>query len=182
MLAVVGAAVAATAALAVLDYLRPAEDRTHLGGFVQTVLDGGAWDVVGRKLEANLRILANNRPLTILAIAGVALVVLLLARPVRSAITSPGGGRFSWLSAGARLSELGDVVPMLRPGFVALAVALVLAATGTLGYPALGIVAVLAVATLATLAATWVGGLVTRSRPRVASSLVTGAILALVLL
>lgn len=124
VLAVVGAAVAATAALAVLDYLRPAEDRTHLGGFVQTVLDGGAWDVVGRKLEANLRILANNRPLTILAIAGVALVVLLLARPVRSAITSPGGGRFSWLSAGARLSELGDVVPMLRPGFVALAVAL----------------------------------------------------------
>lgn len=124
VVAVVLAGVAAVSTLAFVDYLRPPEDRTHLGRFVATVLDGGAWDVIMRKLEANLRILANNRPLTILAITGVALVVFVLARPVSKAITSPGGGRFAWLSSGAPISQMGDVAPMLRPGLVALAVAL----------------------------------------------------------
>lgn len=121
---VLGGAALATAALAVADYLRPAEERTHLGMFVETTLNGGAWDVIYRKLEANLRILANNRPLTILAITGVALVVFVLARPVRRAITSPGGGRFSWLSSGAPISQMGSLTPMLGPGLVALGVAL----------------------------------------------------------
>ena len=121
---VLGGAVLATAAFAFVDYLRPPSERSHLGRFVATTFDGGAWEVVLRKLEANLRILANNRPLTILAITGVALVVFVLARPLKTAITSPGGGRFSWLSSGAPISQMGTVAPMLRPGLVALAVVL----------------------------------------------------------
>ncbi|PFG20961.1 hypothetical protein ATL40_2580 [Serinibacter salmoneus] len=124
ILLVLAAAVAAVTAFAMADYLRPEDERSHLGRFVETVLDGGAWDVVARKLEANLRILANNRPLTILAITGVALVVLLLARPLRSAINAPRGGKFGWLSSGAPLSQMGQVAPMLRPGLLALAVCL----------------------------------------------------------
>ncbi|MBN8883271.1 MAG: hypothetical protein J0H73_13270, partial [Salana multivorans] len=114
----------AVGGFAFLDYLRPPASRSHLGRFVETLLDGGAWDVVLRKLEANLRILANNRPLTILALAGVLLVVFVLARPVSKALTEPGGGRFGWLSGGAPISQMGDVTPMLRPGLVALAVAM----------------------------------------------------------
>ncbi|GMA33408.1 hypothetical protein [Litorihabitans aurantiacus] len=121
---VLGGAVVATLAFAAIDYLRPPSERSHLGRFIETLLDGGAWEVVLRKLEANLRILANNRPLTILAITGVALVVFVLARPLKTAITSPGGGRFSWLSSGAPISQMGTVAPMLRPGLVALAVVL----------------------------------------------------------
>lgn len=121
---VLGGAVVATLAFAAVDYLRPPNQRSHLGRFIETLLDGGAWEVVLRKLEANLRILANNRPLTILAITGVALVVFVLARPLKTAITSPGGGRFSWLSSGAPISQMGTVAPMLRPGLVALAVVL----------------------------------------------------------
>jgi hypothetical protein len=121
---VLGGAVVATLAFAAVDYLRPPNERSHLGRFIETLLDGGAWEVVLRKLEANLRILANNRPLTILAITGVALVVFVLARPLKTAITSPGGGRFSWLSSGAPISQMGTVAPMLRPGLVALAVVL----------------------------------------------------------
>lgn len=124
ILLVLGAAAAAVTAFAMADYLRPEDERSHLGRFVETVLDGGAWEVIARKLEANLRILANNRPLTILAITGVALVVLLLARPLRSAIHAPRGGKFGWLSSGAPLSQMGQVAPMLRPGLLALAVCL----------------------------------------------------------
>lgn len=121
---VLGGAALATAAFAVIDYQRPVAQRSHLGRFVETVLDGGAWEVVVRKLEANLRILANNRPLTILAIAGIALVVFVLARPVRRAITAPSGGQYAWLSSGAPISRMGSVTPMLGPGLVALAIAM----------------------------------------------------------
>ena len=119
---VLGGAVVATGLFAYVDYLRGPEQRTHLGGFVATLLDGGAFDVVLRKLEANLRILANNRPLTILAITGIALVVFVLARPIRTVITSPGGGKFAWLSSGAPISQMATTTPMLKPGLVALAV------------------------------------------------------------
>lgn len=62
-----------------------------------------------------------------------------------------------------------------------LLLAVVLALTGALAYPALGIVAVLAVATAATVVGTSLGALATRSRPQLVSSFVTGAILTLVL-
>lgn len=44
------AGVALVGGIAVLDWLRPAAERTHLGVFVQRVVDGSAWETVARKL------------------------------------------------------------------------------------------------------------------------------------
>ena len=123
LVAVLGAGVAVVTGFAVLDWLRPADERTHLGRFVDTVLDGGLGGVIARKLNQNLANLGGSW-LTLLAIAGIALVVLVLARPVRDAASAPDGGTFRWLSSGAPLSSLGDEAPMLRPGVIALAVTL----------------------------------------------------------
>jgi len=120
-LVVVGAGVI-TMLIAFLDWLRPPGSRTHLGRFFADVLDGDMWPVIGRKLDQNLTILLGNRPLTILAICGVLLVVLVLIRPVKETITSPGGGEYAWLSHGAPISAMAKEVPMLGPGLVALAV------------------------------------------------------------
>ena len=114
----------ASVALAFVDWLRPPADRTHLGRFFQTVLDGGLWEVIWRKLDQNISIVFGNRPLTILAICGVLTVVYVLARPIRTALSSPRGGEFAWLSAGNPISLMGRDAPMLKPGLVALAVAL----------------------------------------------------------
>ncbi|RTE49184.1 DMT family transporter [Actinobaculum sp. 352] len=45
------------AALAIVDWLRPAESRTHLGRFVQFIIDGELTDVISRKLATNIRLL-----------------------------------------------------------------------------------------------------------------------------
>jgi hypothetical protein len=95
------------AGLSVLDWLRPPAERTHLGRFVQTLIDGGAWPVVQRKLNQNLRILVTSWLSALLPFA-VAFVALVLARPV------------SW---GVRPLQLAyDRVPVLRPGLIAFAV------------------------------------------------------------
>lgn len=47
-------------AVAVLDYLRPEAAQTHLGRFVGQVLDGTAWRIVDRKLDANLHLLTHS--------------------------------------------------------------------------------------------------------------------------
>ena len=44
--------------LGLLDWLRPAESRSHLGRFVQTAIHGGAWDIINRKLEQNITLLS----------------------------------------------------------------------------------------------------------------------------
>jgi hypothetical protein len=122
-LAILGAGAAVVVSFAVIDWLRPADAQTHLGRFVQTVLDGGVLPVITRKAGQNFAILFGS-PLTLLAIGGIALVVLVLGRPLRALASAPDGGAFGWLSAGAPLTQLGTDAPMLRPGLVALAVAL----------------------------------------------------------
>lgn len=102
--------VAVLLGLSVLDWARPPGERTHLGQFVQTALDGGAWPVIRRKAEQNLRILL--KPIALPLPAAVAFVVFVLARPV---------------SCGARPLQLAyDRSPVLRQGLVALAVLLTL--------------------------------------------------------
>ena len=60
-LLVVGAVtMGAAVAIAVADWMRPAEARTHLGRFVQSVADGDLFDVVGRKLSTNIRLLSAS--------------------------------------------------------------------------------------------------------------------------
>lgn len=51
--------------IAVLDYLRPADQQTHLGRFVGQVLDGSALTVVQRKAGSNINLLLHS-PLTLL--------------------------------------------------------------------------------------------------------------------
>jgi len=66
--------------LATLDWLRAPADRTHLGRFVETLLDGGALDVVGRKVSANLSVLTGNPQGLLVPIAAL-FVALVLLRP-----------------------------------------------------------------------------------------------------
>lgn len=121
VLAVLGGAAVLALSFAVLDWLRPPAERSHLGRFVETVLDGGLWGVITRKLEQNL---ANffGSSLTFLAIGGTVLVVVVLSRPLRQAARR-GGDAYGWL-AGGELPPLERDALMLEPGMVALAVAL----------------------------------------------------------
>ena len=90
-----------------LDWLRPTESRSHLGRFVQTALDGGAWDVVLRKLEQNVALLFGA-PLLLLVPVGLVLLAAILARP---------GSR-----AAAPLRRSFERVPLLRSGLIAVLV------------------------------------------------------------
>jgi hypothetical protein len=73
---ILGLAVLAVGAVAVLDWLRPAADRTHLGRFVEQVLTGEAWTVISRKADANLGILTRSPLAWMLPVAIVAAVWL----------------------------------------------------------------------------------------------------------
>jgi len=140
--AVLLGAVAITAAFAVTDWLRPVESRTHLGGFVQTVIDGGLWPVVARKISANLHIIANNLPLTLLTLAGMAFMVAVMVRPVRRMLLSPDGGRYAWLSRGTALNRLTVAAPTLVPALAATATALIVGFAvndSGISIPALGV-------------------------------------------
>ncbi|WP_344856593.1 hypothetical protein [Planomonospora alba] len=77
------AGVALIGAIAVADWSRPAERRTHLGAFVQQVLDGEAATVVARKFTAMVGITVGNWPLTLLTLVALAFLFLVLARPSR---------------------------------------------------------------------------------------------------
>ncbi|MGJ6965224.1 hypothetical protein ACSDR0_25270 [Streptosporangium sp. G11] len=68
-------------AIAVVDWLRPADQRTHLGAFVQQVLDGEAWTVVGRKFGAMIGVTVGNWSLSLLTLVALAFLFLVLDRP-----------------------------------------------------------------------------------------------------
>jgi hypothetical protein len=109
-LAVVVGTVALLALVAVGDWLRSPASRTHLGRFVQTVLDGGGWDVVSRKAAQNLDIVTS---------APVQLVLPFLAVAVGVALARPARWHLDPLAVGYARS------PALRPAMGALAVLLV---------------------------------------------------------
>jgi hypothetical protein len=77
LVAVLAAAVLAVTAVAVLDWRRPPEERTHLGRFVEQVLTGEAWTVISRKAQANLDILLGSPLAWMLLVAAVAAFWLL---------------------------------------------------------------------------------------------------------
>ena len=93
--------------LGLLDWLRPAESRSHLGRFVQTAIDGGAWDVISRKLDQNMSLLFGN-PLSLLIPIGFAVLAYVLARPASQ--------------AAAPLRRSFGRVQLLRPGLIAILV------------------------------------------------------------
>lgn len=69
--------------IAVADWRRPADQRTHLGAFVQQVLDGEAWTVVGRKFGAMIGVTVGNWSLSLLTLVALAFLFLVLDRPSR---------------------------------------------------------------------------------------------------
>ncbi|RBY78793.1 hypothetical protein DQ238_12115 [Geodermatophilus sp. TF02-6] len=120
--AVLGLAVAAVGTLAVLDWLRPPAQRSHLGRFVEQLLTGQAVTVVSRKAQANLDVLVGSRLSWLLPVALVAAVWLV--RPGQR----PGG--WPWRRLPGRLRGPGllrgraDLLPAgdlaaLRAGLLA---------------------------------------------------------------
>ncbi|MGL5867370.1 MAG: hypothetical protein ACRCYX_16120, partial [Dermatophilaceae bacterium] len=124
-----------------LDWLRDPGRRSHLGRFIQAILDGSADDIVRRKAEQNLDILLSNAPLTLLVPAALLFVIVVLARPT------------SWGSRA--LGSAFEQAPTLRAGLIALVVALsigFLLNDSGVAIPAVG--ATLAVPLLVSVAAT----------------------------
>ncbi len=110
LLLVAVAVVAVFFLVAGADWLRPASSRTHLGRFVQAIIDGNALDIVIRKGEQNIDILLGNAPLTLLVPAALLFVIYVLARPT------------SWGSRAMQRSY--DQAPTLRAGLIALLITL----------------------------------------------------------
>lgn len=48
------------AVVSVADWLRGPASWTHLGAFVQSVIDGHAWEIIARKLSVNIRLLGSS--------------------------------------------------------------------------------------------------------------------------
>ena len=99
LVAVLAAAVVAVGTVAVLDWMRPPADRSHLGRFVEQVLTGEAWTVISRKGQANLDILLRSPLAWMLPVAIVAAVWLVrpggLLRSRRRGAGAAGAGGLS---------------------------------------------------------------------------------------
>jgi hypothetical protein len=109
---IASATVALIVLVAVADWLRAPAERTHLGRFVQTALDGGAWAVLRRKALQNLEILTSS-PMTMALPVLAALLVWALARPRRFGLTG--------------LEVAYRQLPLLRHGLAALGIMLAIA-------------------------------------------------------
>ncbi|MGK5174018.1 hypothetical protein [Geodermatophilus sp. CPCC 205761] len=123
MAAVLALAVVAVGTLAVLDWQRPAADRSHLGRFVDQVLTGEAWTVVSRKASANVDILLGSPLAWLLPVALVAAVWLV----------RPGGRLPGPLRGPGLLRGRGDLLApgdraVLRAGLLAGALSLAVGA------------------------------------------------------
>ncbi|SNS34146.1 hypothetical protein SAMN04488107_2286 [Geodermatophilus saharensis] len=116
--AVLAAGVVAVGTLAVLDWTRPADERSHLGRFVEQLLTGEAWTVVSRKGQANLDILLGSALAWVLPVALVAALWLVRGRRLRGyGLLRDGGSGLAPADAA-----------VLRSGLVAAALSLALGA------------------------------------------------------
>lgn len=120
---------------AVLDWLRPAAARTHLGAFVQQVLDGEGLDVVARKLSQNIGGIVTSPP-ALAATAAAAVLIwaglrwrVIPTEPVREAVRAEPllgaalAGVCTTLALGFAVNDSGILVPLVG---LALAIPLVL--------------------------------------------------------
>ena len=126
LVAVVAAGVL-VALVAVADWLRPADARTHLGDFVESVVSGEAGAVVGRKLAQNVANLGSP-PLLVIAVATVVLVVV--ARWVRWRPVPDGAVVLRGAVVMAVVGFLANDSGLVIPAFVALVLAPLLVAAG----------------------------------------------------
>lgn len=126
MLALVCAG-ALAALVAVLDWLRPAASRTHLGEFAESVFSGEAGAVIGRKLGQNVSNLGSP---ALLAVAGASVVLVVVAR--RLGWRPRPAGALVLLGAAA-LAVVGFVANdsgLVIPAFLALVLGPLLVADG----------------------------------------------------
>jgi len=72
---------AAVSGIALLDWARPPGQRSHLGRFVQQILDGDAGAVLQRKIDANLSSLTRTPPLAVLVPVLVVVLAVIVVRP-----------------------------------------------------------------------------------------------------
>lgn len=107
ILIIAAGTIVAVVLISVGDWLRPPADRTHLGRFTQTVIDGGAWQVVARKAAANWSILTSSFLTVLLPFAAV-FVALFLMRP--------------GVWGAAALQRTYEYAPALRHGLISLIV------------------------------------------------------------
>jgi hypothetical protein len=103
---------AVLAVISLADWMRPVDDQTHLGRFVQTLIDGGAWQVVERKGSQNLRILVSNWLLSLVLAVAAVFIAFTLFRPNAFGVSA--------------LQNAYDRHPALRPGLISLLVLLVI--------------------------------------------------------
>ncbi|HZX09116.1 hypothetical protein [Kribbella sp.] len=83
VLAVIVGAIVAVVGIALLDWSRPPGSRSHLGNFVQQVIDGGAGSTLRRKLDANVQSFTDRPLLAVLVVVIVLLTAVLVIRPER---------------------------------------------------------------------------------------------------
>ncbi len=129
---VLGVSALLAVSFSVLDWLRPAEERSHLGNFIETVLDGGLVSVITRKAGQNLTNLFGST-LTLMALAGVVVLVVVIARPLgrggsgddERLTRAKALSGYDWLRPRATRLLTRDAV-MLKPGVTALATAWVI--------------------------------------------------------
>jgi hypothetical protein len=128
LLIAAGSALVAVAVISVLDWARGPDQRSHLGNFVQRILDGDAADVVSRKAVAAYQSLTG--PLGIGAlIIGIALWVILFryAAPlIRHDFTTIRPALIALLGTavlGAVLNDAGGSVWLTVTGYTTVAIA-----------------------------------------------------------
>lgn len=134
------AGVAAVSAFALVDYARPAQQRSHFGAFVARLVDGGATDVFWRKLQMSFAFL--NTPQGWLALAAFLAGAVAVwqphrvpSRPYRDFLARVPMARPTLLclvfvgAIGMVLNDAGVMVPIIMMGFaVPLLVAMLLSA------------------------------------------------------
>ena len=147
-LGIVGITVVGAVGVALLDWMRPASARTHLGRFMESALHGELWEILGRKGGTNIRLLfSSTHRWVVLAALLLVLLVLLQAFRKQAVIDADSGKpidqdwrpawwnyiRMSYLSAWGWLaptpSETGVSVRVraLKPALISIAVCMVLA-------------------------------------------------------
>ncbi|MDO5661587.1 MAG: hypothetical protein Q4G40_02730 [Brachybacterium sp.] len=138
VLALGAGALAAVLAVSFADWLRPPQQRTHLGRFIDELLSGRLLDVVLPKISQNLGMLIGIWPLGLLVLLG-AVVTVAMLMPRRAGLR--------------RLAALDQQVP------AAYAVRVALAVGAWIGYATNDTGPVLIVATLGVSLALWIPAL-----------------------
>lgn len=109
-------------AIAIFDWCRPVSHRTHLGNFVQIILDGGLWDVVYRKIGANSHMLTS--PLLVIAIGGVLLISYIIFLPRFAKRSGKEIVDHKWLTSDFGENSFESNISVFKPMLVGLAVML----------------------------------------------------------